>query len=165
MKKIVFFTLFLLVSSINSRGSNAISKLQAQIPFEFVNGSIILNIRINDNARPLKLLFDTGANGIAVDQQLADSLNLRSDFDKMTDVVGGSRRISISSNNTIHLADNLSLKSQNIAIFDNGSSRAEYDGIIGLNLAYYYIINVNFNKQIISFYNFGDYAFESEGEL
>ena len=165
MKKIVFFTLLLLVSGINSGKCYAASELKAQIPFEFIDGSIILNIRINDNARPLKLLFDTGANGIAVDQHLADSLNLQSDFDKTTSVVGGSRRISISGNNTIHLADNLSLKNQNIAIFDNGSSRPGYDGIIGLNPAYYYIINVDFNKQIISFYSFGDYAFESEGEL
>ena len=145
-----------------SRSRYTESEQLIQIPFEIQDGSIVLTLRVNENSRPLKFLFDSGANGIAVSETMADSLQLFVGHKKTTTVVGGRQEISISPDNTIHLTDNFSLQKQNIAVFKQGGG---LDGIIGLNLAFNHIVNVDFDTQLITLFTFGKYSFPVEGEL
>lgn len=138
------------------------SALVATIPFEFDGSAIILTLHLNDSPRLLRFLFDTGADGMAVDKVLAEELGLEISYQKNSSFVGGSSQVSISSGNTVHL-DKLSVKGQNIAIFDQVAN--DIDGIIGLNLARFYIITLNFDKQELSLYSMGDYAYEGVGEV
>ena len=131
------------------------SELVAEVPFETDDhGSVVLFVKLNNSDRVLKLLFDTGADGMALSKKLADSLGLKADLKQSTSVVGGKMDIEISRDNTVHLGG-LSLAHQSIAFFNKVDS---YDGIIGNTIARAFITEVNYDKQTISFYNFGDYA-------
>ncbi|MGY0035194.1 aspartyl protease family protein [Pedobacter sp. NJ-S-72] len=77
--------------------------LKVKLPVEVSNGSIIITLKLNETSRPLRLLFDTGADGMAVSQRLADSLGLKVSRKQQTSVVGGNLEISVSEGNTVHL--------------------------------------------------------------
>lgn len=139
------------------------SKLVAQIPFENHNGSIILTVQINSFDRPLRLLFDTGADGMAVSQTLADEIGLKVTRENNASVVGGSQTIKVSDNNTIKL-DTLTMKGMGIAIFpEMGRSHAE--GIIGNSLVRRYITHIDYDNNILSLYEFGKHQYEGKGQI
>lgn len=139
------------------------SQLIAQIPFENHNGSIVLLVRINEFSRPLRLLFDTGADGMAVSQTLADEIGLKVTRENNASVVGGNKTIQVSDNNTV-LLDTLSLKGMGIAIFpEMGRDHAE--GIIGNALVRRYITHIDYDKNILSLYSFGPYQYAGKGQV
>lgn len=135
------------------------AKLVAKIPFESRNGTIILNVKLNDFPRPLKLLFDTGADGMAVGAGLADSIGLKITRTQKASVVGGAMDISVSSGNTVHMG-NFDFENQSIAIFKEMHKEGT-DGIIGNTLARHYIVKVDYDRKELLLYNFGD--FEEKG--
>jgi len=137
------------------------SVLIAKIPFEVQNGSIILTVKVNNSQRPLKLLFDTGADGMAITKALADSLGIKATRQQSTSVVGGNMQISVSEGNTIQL-DTFKLKNQSFAIFPEMHKGS--DGIMGNSIAKNYITKVDFDKKELSLYNFGDYAYQDQGK-
>lgn len=136
------------------------AKLVASIPFEVHNGSIIITARINDFERPLKLLFDTGADGMAMSKVLADSVGLIESRSNEASVVGGTQKIIVSEGNTVKFTD-FEYKNQSIAIFEKMSDR--FDGIIGNIIARDYIVKVDYDKAVIELFNFGNYEYEKEG--
>lgn len=134
---------------------------KAVVPFEMENDAIIVTLKLNDSDRPLRFLFDTGADGMAITQALADSLELTISHQQNASIVGTSRNISISGGNTVHL-DTLSLPGQNMAIFEDMGLQ---DGIIGLNLAKAFIVKVDFLQSRILLYDRGTYTPEEEEEV
>lgn len=138
------------------------SELKGVIKFSRNDGSIIIPLKINNSERTLNFLFDSGADGMAISKALADSIGLTIDHSRQTSVVGGNMEVNISRGNTIHLNDNVSIDDQNIAIFEQMGRGA--DGIIGLNLAKKFILQVNVPDQTMSLYSFGDFQFERKGE-
>lgn len=132
------------------------SELVASVPFELEKGRIMVKLRLNDSARELRFLFDTGADGMAITNALADSVGLKISRKQSTSVVGGNVKIQISSGNTVHLGS-VSVPRQNIAIFPNEHSNI--DGIIGLNLANSYIIGVDFDNSVLNLYSLGSFAY------
>lgn len=139
------------------------SSLVAVLPFRVEEGSIVLSARLNDSPRVMSFLLDTGADGMAIRRSLADSIGLKVSRSQEASVVGGRKTVQISSGNVLHLSDSLSLKGQNIAIFDK--VRHGTDGIIGLNLIRKYITEVNFDTHTLSLYTFGDYTFRGKGRI
>lgn len=130
------------------------SELKVTIPFELQEESIILNVKINDSERPLRFLFDTGADGLAITTELGKEIGLEEDVQRSTSIVGAHTNISISRNNTLHL-DSLSIPGQSIALFDDMGT---YDGIVGLVLAKRFIVKVNFDDSVLELYSMGDYT-------
>src|SRR5690606_22859540 len=126
--KLVHFSLFDQLYGMKRKNK---STLRAVIPFENKNGSIYLQVKINGSEKPLRLLFDTGADGMAVSQQLADVIGLKVTRENSASVVGGHAKIQVSDNNTI-LLDTLKLGGQGIAIFPEMGR--DGDGIIGNTL-------------------------------
>ncbi|CAH0184124.1 hypothetical protein SRABI27_01922 [Pedobacter sp. Bi27] len=137
------------------------SVLIAKIPFEVQDGSVILTVKVNNSQRPLKLLFDTGADGMAITKALADSVGIKATRQQSTSVVGGNMQISVSEGNTIKL-DTFFLKNQSFAIFPEMHKGS--DGIIGNSIAKNYITKVDFDKKELSLYNFGDYEYQDQGK-
>jgi hypothetical protein len=135
------------------------AKEVARIPFESRNGTIILTVKLNDFSRPLKLLFDTGADGMAVGQGLADSIGLKVARTQKASVVGGSMDISVSTGNIVHMGD-FDFKNQSIAIFKEMHKEGT-DGIIGNTLAKHYVVKVDYDRKEMLLYNFDD--FEEKG--
>ncbi|HEX2628256.1 MAG TPA: retropepsin-like aspartic protease [Chitinophagaceae bacterium] len=138
------------------------SVLKARIPFKLVNGSIVITATLNDTDRPLQLLFDTGADGMALRRSLADSLGLTVSREQNAAVVGGRMKIAISSGNTVHL-DTLKLNNTNIALFEEIGHG--YDGILGCTIATSYITRVDFDKQVIELFGFGTYEHGKDGNM
>jgi hypothetical protein len=136
------------------------SKLRAKIPFEVIDNAIVLTLRLNNNTRPLKFLFDTGADGMAISEALADTLGLKSNRKQNVSVVGGSMQISISEKNDVHL-DTFVLKNQTIALFKDLHKGT--DGLIGNVMTKQYITKVDFDKKELSLYDFGTYTYETAG--
>lgn len=139
------------------------SKLITTIPFEMVNGSIILKVKINDKKRTLRLLFDTGADGMAVSKSMADSLDLKVTHSNNASVVGGSMKIDVSRGNEVHLESGFILKNQGIGVFpklDKG-----FDGLIGNTMTRQYVTKVDFNKYELSLYEFDNYEYEKGGTI
>ena len=137
------------------------SVLIAKIPFEVKDGAIILTVKVNNSQRPLKLLFDTGADGMAITKALADSVGIKASRQQNTSVVGGNMQISVSEGNTIQL-DTFKLKNQSFAIFPEMHKGS--DGIIGNSIAKNYITKVDFDKKELSLYNFGYYEYQDQGK-
>lgn len=127
----------------------------AVIPFEESNGSIIVTVTINESKRPLRLLFDTGADGMLLGKSLADSIGLAISHNKQASVVGGNINIAISANNKVHL-NGFTLDQQSIAVFDKPGTGV--DGIIGNAITKRYITTVNYNRKEMILYSFGEFA-------
>ncbi|WP_443937241.1 retropepsin-like aspartic protease [Pedobacter sp. MW01-1-1] len=136
------------------------SKLRAKIPFEVQNGSIILSLKINNYPKPLRMLFDTGADGMAINTALASEIGLKSSREQNATVVGGNVKITVSEGNTIML-DTFAVKNQSIAIFPE--MHRDADGIIGNNITKKYITKVDYDKKELSLYDFGQYTYEDKG--
>ena len=130
------------------------AKEVARIPFENNNGTIVLTVKLNNFPRSLRLLFDTGADGMAVGKQLADSMALKVTRTQKASVVGGSMDISVSTGNTVHIGD-FDFKNQSIAIFKE-MRKAGTDGIIGNTLARNYIVKVDYDSKEMILYTFGE---------
>jgi hypothetical protein len=137
------------------------SKLRAKIPFELIDNSIVLTLKLNNSPRPLKFLFDTGADGMAINESLADSIGLKDLRKQSTSVVGGNMQISVSQNNDVHL-DTLILKNQGIALFKEVHKGT--DGLIGNNMTKQFITKVDFDKKELLLYDFGTYTYEPIGK-
>jgi len=138
------------------------SGLKAKIPFEMDNGAIILRVKINGSQRPLKLLFDTGADGMALSQDLADAIGLKVSRTQKASVVGGNMEISVSEGNVVHL-DSFDLPNQSIAIFKELHKGT--DGIIGNIITRSYVTKVDFDKKELSLYDFEGYQYEQKGTV
>ena len=130
------------------------AELEATIPFEVIDGSIFITLTLNDADRPLRFLFDTGADGMATTTKLAEELGISVDVQRTTSVVGANRDTPISRNNTVHMGS-FSVPEQSIALFEDMGGM---DGIIGLNLAKMYILDVDFDQLQIKLYDLGDYT-------
>lgn len=166
MNKILSLILFVFslsasAQTVATNGSET-SKLIAKIPFEIYHGSIVLHVKLNDNPRTLRMLFDTGADGMAVSQALADSLGLKSSRSQKASVVGGNIEISISEGNNVNLG-NFSLKNQSIAFFKEMGK--DLDGLIGNTMTRKYVTKVDFDHQELSLYDFENYQYEKGGSV
>lgn len=131
------------------------AKKLAVIPFEVHNGSIIVTVTINKSKRPLRLLFDTGADGMMLGKSLADSIGLSVSYKNNASVAGGSIDIDVSENNNVHF-NGFTLDGQSIAIFDRLGEGI--DGILGNTVAQRYITAVNYAKKEITLYSFGQFT-------
>lgn len=140
------------------------SSLVGSIPFELnPNNQIILTASVEGYSEPLKFLFDTGASGFAMTTQTARKINLPIAREESVSVVGGSMNAKFSSDVKVSLSEEIKTN-QSFAIFDE-LGHPELDGIVGLSIAYSYIINIDFDNKIMSFYTMGNYPFSQEGTL
>lgn len=138
------------------------SKLVATIPFELEGRSIVIPLKFNNSDRVCRFLFDTGANNMAIRASLADSLGIKASSAQNALIVGGSMQLQMSSGNTVHLTDDFALTDQTMSFFPK--VRHGLDGLIGLNICKKYITKVDFDRQEISLYTFGDYEYEGDGQ-
>ncbi|MFV0605627.1 MAG: retropepsin-like aspartic protease [Niabella sp.] len=127
----------------------------ATIPFDVQDGSIIITATINDSKRPLRLLFDTGSDGMMLSKALADSVGLDVLHRQQASVVGGNIKMEISRDNKIYM-NGFVFDRQSIAVF--GNTNPKHDGILGNTLAKRYIVDVDYTKKEIHLYNFGNFS-------
>ncbi|WP_052496652.1 aspartyl protease family protein [Pedobacter lusitanus] len=169
LKKTCFFSLFFCAALVRPSAAQKSAAaaapnaglLKVTVPVEVSNGAVILTLKLNGSGRPLRLLFDTGADGMAVSQGLADSLGLKVSRKQQTSVVGGNMEISVSEGNTVHLG-NFEVKNQSIAIFKE--LHGGTDGLIGNVITKRYITKVDYDKKELSLYEPEGYQYEEGGQ-
>ncbi|MEL4308616.1 retropepsin-like aspartic protease [Joostella sp. CR20] len=136
------------------------SEIVASFPFEMENGSIVVKVKLNDSPEEFKMLFDTGADGMAISEVTAKKAQVKNLRDRKTDVVGGTMNVKFSSGNTIHVGG-ISIPNQNTVVF--GTVRNGYDGLFGKNFLAKYITRINFDTKTITLYSFGKFEYPKEG--
>ncbi|TDX12386.1 retropepsin-like aspartic protease [Flavobacterium sp. S87F.05.LMB.W.Kidney.N] len=134
---------------------NAEVKKLASIPFQIVENGIAIKIKLNKADREFLMLFDTGADGMALNPDSAYKAGVVLTKTKSASVVGGSQEVKYSADNTIYIGDQV-LKNQGLVIFPK---HGVYDGLFGANLLRNYITSVNFDTMTIDLYNFGNFNY------
>ncbi|WPO78896.1 aspartyl protease family protein [Flavobacterium sp. KACC 22761] len=150
--KILYVTFF---DGLYKVDRNAEVKEVASIPFEIVENGIAIKIKLNKADREFLMLFDTGADGMALNPDSAYKAGVVVTKNKSASVVGGSQQVQYSADNTIYIGDQV-LKNQGLVIFPK---HGVYDGLFGANLLRNYITSVNFDTMTIDLYNFGDFKY------
>lgn len=134
---------------------NAEVKKVASIPFEIVENGIAIKIKLNKADREFLMLFDTGADGMALNPDSAYKAGVVVTKSKSASVVGGSQQVQYSADNTIYIGDQV-LQHQGLVIFPK---HGVYDGLFGANLLRNFITSVNFDTMTIDLYNFGNFNY------
>lgn len=150
--KILYVTFF---DSLYKVDRNAVVKEVASIPFQIIENGIAVKIKLNNASREFLMLFDTGADGMALNPDSAYKAGVVVTKTKSASVVGGSQQVQYSADNTIYLGDQV-LKNQGLVIFPK---HGVYDGLFGANLLRNYITSVNFDTMTIDLYNFGNFNY------
>lgn len=127
----------------------------ASIPFEIIENGIAIKIKLNKADREFLMLFDTGADGMALNPDSAYKAGVVVTKSKSASVVGGSQQVQYSADNTIYIGDQV-LKNQGLVIFPK---HGVYDGLFGANLLRNFITSVNFDTMTIDLYNFGNFNY------
>ncbi len=126
------------------------------IPFALKNGSIMVQAQLNDQPQSLNMLFDTGADGMALKSSLIQTVKPHISKEKTTRVPGGKVTVKFSTGNTLQL-NTIKLPNQNMVIFDNLGR--DCDAILGgANLFRNYITKVDFDTKQITLYTHGQFA-------
>ncbi|QKJ32811.1 retropepsin-like domain-containing protein [Mucilaginibacter mali] len=159
-RKTGFITLF--ITTLISPNTFA-QKPVTTIPFTVVNNAIVLRVKINDNPKPLMMLFDTGADGMALSKAAAADIGLKVDKVQNTSVVGGNMKIELSAGNKFQFENGFEYPNQSIALFNDMGKGL--DGIVGNNITRYYITRVDLNKCEITLYPPDNYTYEPGGTV
>ncbi len=150
--KMLYVTFF---DSLYKVDRHAQVKEVASIPFEIIENGIAIKIKLNKADREFLMLFDTGADGMALNPDSAYKAGVVVTKSKSASVVGGSQQVQYSADNTIYIGDQV-LKNQGLVIFPK---HGVYDGLFGANLLRNYITSVNFDTMTIDLYNFGNFKY------
>lgn len=140
---------------------NAEVKIVASIPFEMLENGIAIKIKLNKSDREFVMLFDTGADGMALNPDSAHKAGVVVTNNKSAAVVGGSQQVQYSADNTIYIGNQI-IKNQGLVIFPK--TGGAYDGLFGANLLRNYITKVNFDTKTIELYNFGNYGYDGKAK-
>ncbi|KAF2078981.1 aspartyl protease family protein [Flavobacterium sharifuzzamanii] len=150
--KMLYVTFF---DSLYKVDRHAEVKEVASIPFEIIENGIAIKIKLNKADREFLMLFDTGADGMALNPDSAYKAGVVVTKSKSASVVGGSQQVQYSADNTIYIGDQV-LKNQGLVIFPK---HGVYDGLFGANLLRNFITSVNFDTMTIDLYNFGNFKY------
>lgn len=140
---------------------HAQTSVRAIIPFENHCGKMIVSLKINNFQEPLRFLFDTGADGMAVSTELAEKIGLKVTRSNNAAVVGGNMDIKVSDGNEIHFGG-FSMQRMGIAIFEKMDKGVS--GILGNTFLRRYVTEIDYDKNEIRLYDFGKSAPMSAGQ-
>lgn len=132
------------------------SVLVASIPFEVREDKIFIKARLNDTDRELNMIFDTGADGMALLTSLQDECGVKITRSQTTSVPGGQMQVNLSEGNNLVL-DSLVIPRQNLVLFETIAKGV--DGIIGgSNFFRQYITEMDFDNHVIRLYKHGAFT-------
>lgn len=132
----------------------------AEIPFVYENESIIIKAKLNGSKKIFNMLFDTGADGMALAAALKDEANVKIAQKRETNMPGGQMSVDYSTGNSVNMGS-LTLHEQNMVLFPR--MREGCDGIIGgANLFRAYITEIDFDKSKIILYSLGQFNPENK---
>ncbi len=145
---------------------------QVEIPFEYINNFIILNIAFN-GPLPLKFIFDTGAeHTILSKREISDFLQVH--YDREFRVKGSDLKTEL----VAYLARNINLQIQgkgivapneDILVLKEDYFRfeeyagLEVHGILAGRVFSRYLLKINYQRKVITLYERGSYKMHEQG--
>lgn len=142
----------------------------ATFPFiQLTGGIIILQARFDSFPDTLNFVLDTGSSGISLDSTTADYFGIKpTPTEKTIRGVAGIRKVSFFYNKPLHFPG-LTVDSLNFHTNDYSILTAVYgeriDGIIGYSILNRYIIKVNYDSLLISFWTPGSIRYPRGGYM
>jgi predicted aspartyl protease len=133
-----------------------------------VENYIFIEVKINENEKPLHFLFDTGAGITVVDTKVAEQLSIEINAESKIHTSGKSLLSKESTLNTVRIGGRIRLDSIGLIILDL-SHLSDYlntnvDGVIGYDLLSTYVTETNIDREEIRFYDPKTFSYKGESE-
>lgn len=128
-----------------------------KIPFELKNDNYIyIKCEVN-GTDSLEFIFDTGANGTVINSAIiGKKITLNLDKERDNNGAHGVHKVKISSNNTIRFGN---LKNENLDLLSIDYGDNKFDGVFGTNLINKYIVEIDYDKRELRFYEPKHYTY------
>lgn len=136
-----------------------------RVPFILNNDHIIIRISINGSSQ-MNFMFDSGAGGILINKNFADSIGLEAATERVNTGAVGTHTVSILKGNTINMGDaqinniNMMRDENNFEQLDTGE---EIAGIIGFHILSRFVVKVDYDSFELVLYNRSNYVYEGDG--
>jgi hypothetical protein len=144
--------------------------LITSFPFrQYYGGVVVILARLNNVPDTLQFILDTGSAGISLDTNTCVRLGIKlTPSDRIVRGLGGTKQVSFAMDRTLILPG-LEVDSLNFHINDYELISQVYglqvDGIIGHSLLSRYIVNVDYDKEVINIYSKGKFSYPKGGLL
>ncbi|MGJ1203809.1 retropepsin-like aspartic protease [Sphingobacterium lactis] len=159
MKKLFIIVFTLLVAGSAIAQNNPIDK----IPFEVKKDNRIYIVCKVNETDSLTFLFDTGANGTVINSYIIGKrINLNLDKEKENNGAHGVHKVKISSGNALQFGN---LKKENLDLLSIDYGAGQFDGIFGTNIIDKYIVEIDYDKKELRFYEPKDYVYPDKNSL
>lgn len=132
---------------------------KAELPFQYVNNFIVVDITLN-NLLPLKFIFDTGAENTILTQSVLNQF-IDIDYNREIKLFGSDLKTNLSAyvarGINIELGKDLKVAQQTILVLAEDYFRFEdytgvdIDGILGADILRRFVISINFKRGVIIF--------------
>ena len=144
------------------------AKNVVEVPFEVESGLMVIPISVN-GSRPLRYAFDTGASGaIHFNAAVVESLNLKIAGNILVRGVGGGGapiEVPVAEGVNFNIGG-IELSNGILAVQPpGGASRGDHDGVIGRPVFANLIVEVDWEKQVIRFYDPAKYKYSGSGKV
>jgi CubicO group peptidase (beta-lactamase class C family) len=135
-----------------------------EVPFEVESGWVVIPVKVN-GSRALRFVLDSGAGAAAgTNPAIVESLNLNIVGKMLVRGVGGggaSSAVSVAGDVTFNIGG-IELANGNLAIH---SSRSGLDGIIGRSIFANLVVEIDWEKQVVKFYEPLRYKYSGSGSI
>ena len=140
-----------------------VGKTVVELPFEVESGLMVIPVSVNDS-KPMRYVLDTGASGaVHNDASSVESLNLKIAGEVQVRGVGGGGMTS-----TAKIAEGVTFNIGGVEL-SNGhlallpSSRWGHSGVIGREVFANLVVEVDWEKQVLGFYEPAQYKYSGSG--
>ncbi len=137
------------------------NKPLATVPFELKSDNrIYIKCRVNNSPDTLTFLFDTGSGAMVINQSiLGKKLSLVLDSQTNNMGAGGEGKVPVSTYNQLSFGG---LQADSVSYLAIPYGDAPFDGVFGNNLMKKYIIEINYHKKLLYFYDKHAYVFDAK---
>ncbi len=142
----------------------------AIFPFQELSGGVIVvKAKIDNYIDSLNFIFDTGNTGFSIDSSTAAQLGLKVvTSDRLIKGIAGIKKALFSYNHDIHFqgftARNMDMHISDYSIFEQVYG-LKINGIVGFNFFSNYIVNIDYDKHLITCYMPGEMAYPTNGQF
>ncbi|UHO39963.1 retropepsin-like domain-containing protein [Chryseobacterium capnotolerans] len=129
------------------------------IPFSLENNSVYLNGKVNTTEN-IKFLFDTGADGSVININSKKKVELKIDGTSQNKGSNGVNTVDYSSHNTVQFGD---IQKTDVSFTLIPYGEVNFDGVFGTDLMKGKIIEIDYHKNVIRFYDENDSFIDFSG--
>ncbi|MGE8433556.1 retropepsin-like aspartic protease [Chryseobacterium joostei] len=148
----LFFTAFISMAVSAQKGP-------AIIPFSLENNSVYLQCKVN-KTDSIKFLFDTGADGSVININSKKKVALKIDGKSENRGSNGVNTVDYSSHNTVQFGN---IQKDNITFTMIPYGMVNFDGVFGTDMMKGKIIEIDYHKNVIRFYDENDTSIDYSG--